>query len=160
MRLIRYKSEICLLAALSLLIFDGACGIVTRTRALVKGDIKVSVNIAKEANQDSPLAVDLVIVFDEDLLKQLANYSADNWFEKREQIQRDFPEGKRLRIWNWEWAPGQHVSVKNVPMKADAKGGLVFAQYLSEGDHRARFNPLEDFHIEFQKDTFKIIIND
>ena len=72
LRLTLYKSEICLLAALSLLIFVGACGIATRTRALVKGDIKVSVNIAKETNQDSPVAVDLVLVFDEDLLKQLA----------------------------------------------------------------------------------------
>ena len=38
----------------------------------------------------------------------------------------------------------------------DAKGGLIFAQYYSKGDHRARFDPLGDVHIDFLKDSFKI----
>ena len=109
-----------------------------------------------EANQNNPLAVDLVLVFDEDLLKQLLNYSAKTWFEKRDQIQRDFPEGEGVQIWNWEWTPGQRIGIKEVPMTAKAKGGLIFAQYFSKGDHRARFDPLGDVHIDFLKDSFKI----
>ena len=102
MRFARYKSEICLMAVFSLLMCSGACGFASRTwsstRALVKGDLKVSVSIAEEANQDNRISVDVVLFFDEGLLKKLAGYSAKIWFKKRGQIQLDVPDFSRIEL--------------------------------------------------------------
>jgi len=138
------------------ILFTGACGIAAKTRAVVKGDLKMYVNIAPKVNSDNPLPVDVVWVYDEELLKELLKISAKTWFEKKEQFKRDFPSDEGFEVWDWEWTPGQKVTVKEIPIKAKSKGGIIFADYRTDGDHRARINPADDFQIDFFEESFSV----
>ncbi len=136
--------------------FIGSCGIAAKTRAAIKGDLKMYVNIAPKINSDNPLPVDVVWVYDEELLKELLKLSAKAWFEKKEQFKRDFPSNEAFEVWPWEWTPGQKVAVQKIPIKAKSKGGIIFANYLIDGDHRARVDPAQDFQIDFSKESFSV----
>ena len=136
--------------------FSGACGIAAKTRAAIKGDLKMYVSIAPKINKDSPIPVDVVWVYDEELLKELLKLSAKVWFEKKEQFKRDFPSDQAFEVWPWEWTPGQKVSVQKIPIRAKSKGGIIFANYLKDGDHRARVDPAQDFQINFSEESFSI----
>ena len=142
------------------ILFSGACGITAKTKAitkaLIKGNLKMYVNIAPDLNSDNPLPVDIVWVYDEDLLKKLLKISAKTWFEKKDQFKKDFPSNKAFEVWPWEWTPGQKITVKKIPIKAKSKGGIIFANYKKDGDHRARVDPAEDFQIDFSKESFVV----
>ncbi len=145
-----------ILILVAIFLFIGACGIAAKTKAVIKGDLKMYVNIDPKINSDNPLPVDVVWVYDEDLLKELLKLSAKAWFEKKEQFKRDFPSNEAFEVWPWEWTPGQKVMVQKIPIKAKSKGGIIFANYLTDGDHRARIDPSEDFQIDFSEDSFSV----
>jgi len=107
------------------------------------GDSKldVKVHISNSANDNNPIAVDLVLVSDKKLLKELKQMSAREWFEKRHQVQLDYPKETDLDAGRWEWVPGQQVKVELVPVKLEIVGGLVFANYFNAGPHRASIDP-------------------
>lgn len=133
-----------------------ACGIGTRTQALMGGKLRVHVHVSEEVNQHSPVALDLLLVYDKRLLKELANMPASEWFAKRRQFQMDYPHGKGFEVCQWEWVPGQNVPILKLPLKAQAKGGLIFANYFSPGEHRARIEPTRSIHIDLLEDAFTV----
>ncbi|RLC17621.1 MAG: hypothetical protein DRI57_09495 [Deltaproteobacteria bacterium] len=133
-----------------------SCDFGIRTRSLMGGRLHVTVEIDEKANQDNPIALDLLFVYDEKLLEQLLQTPAKEWFEKRGQIKRDYLEGDGLDYWGWEWVPGQNIPVQELPLKSGAEGALVFADYLSPGDHRVRVAPFEDMTIHLKKDGFEV----
>lgn len=137
-----------------------SCGIVsgsyTRMRALLGGKVHIKTNIVEKANQNSPVALDLLVIYDENLLAQLLNMSAKEWFEKRTQIKRDHLEGRGLDYWGWEWVPGQKIPDKTLPLKSKAKGGIIFAGYFSLGPHRATFDPFGDMTIHLLENGFTV----
>jgi type VI secretion system protein len=141
---------------LVVLVAAQGCGIGLRTRALVGGKVRVQVFVAQAANQNNPVAVDVLMVYDKNLLKELTRMSAKDWFERREQIRRDYSEGSGFDAWEWEWVPGQNVPVQVLPLKPAAIGGLVFANYLSPGVHRGRFDPHESVAMNFLETTFTV----
>jgi len=104
-------------------------------------ELDVKVHISNLANDNNPVAVDLVLVSDKKLLKELKQMSAREWFEKRHQVQLDYPKETDLDAGRWEWVPGQQVRVDLVPVKVDVVGGLVFANYFNAGPHRASIDP-------------------
>jgi type VI secretion system protein len=99
----------------------------------------VSFSVARLANDDSPIPIDLVAVDDEELLKKLLTLPASQWFEQREQLQRDFPQA--LYVWSKELVPGQRLDVADAPIKGQ-RGVvvLVYAGYSSPGMHRLRLD--------------------
>ena len=103
--------------------------------------LEVKVHISPAANNNNPVAVDLVLVKDKKLLKELMSMSASDWFEKRHQVELDYPKETELDAGRWEWVPGQQVQVDRVPVNIDIAGGVVFAKYFSAGAHRAAFDP-------------------
>ncbi len=153
------KYAVSLIAAslfLVLIVTLFSCGIGVRTRSLLGGRLHVTVNIAENANQNSPIALDLLFVYDEELLEKLLKMSAKEWFEKREQIRRDYPEGEGLDYWGWEWVPGQKIPVQEMPLKAESEAAMIFANYLSPGSHRARVDPFKDMRIRLSEKEFLV----
>lgn len=132
-----------------------ACGLGVRTRALTGGKLHVEVRAADTANQNHPVAMDVLLVYDRHLLRDLLKLSASEWFEKRDQFQRDDPEGKAFQVWSWEWVPGQHSTVA-LPLQAKAKGGVMFAQYGTRGEHRARLDPHSSVVVELLEKAFRV----
>ncbi len=133
-----------------------SCGMKIRTRAFLGGRLHVKVEISEKANQNSPIPVDLIVVYDEKLMDQLLKMSSKEWFEQREQIKRDYIEGTGLDYWGWEWVPGQRIPVQELPLKPKAKGGLVFADYLVPGAHRSRVDPFKDITIRLLENNFLV----
>lgn len=129
-----------------------ACG--GNRRSLFGGDITVATRIDPRANQDNPIAVELVVVYNKKLLEQLLALPAREWFKRREQIRRDYPDNEGFVSWKWEWVPGQEVPARELSFGVGARGGIVYADYLSEGDHRARIDPHQSFAIVLGEKEF------
>ena len=125
-----------------------------RSRALAGGSVDVTVHIAADANQNSPVAVDLLVVYDEGLMAKLLQMTAREWFAQRDQIRRDFKDGEGFDAWGWEWIPAQKIPVQELPLKPSALGALVFADYDSPGTHRFRIDPFEDIVLHLNETDF------
>lgn len=103
--------------------------------------LDVKVHVSPAANNNNPVAVDLVLVSDKKLLQELMKMSASEWFEKRHQVALDYPKETGLNANRWEWVPGQQVKLDRVTVKYEVIGGVVFANYFNAGTHRAPVNP-------------------
>jgi type VI secretion system protein len=150
------RMTLTLLLALALSSTLISCGFGLRTRALFGGTVDLKVQVEDMANGNNPVAVDVLLVSDEDLLKQLLKMPAREWFDKRGQIKRDFPEGKGLQTWSWEWVPGQHIPPQMLPLEPKARAMLIFANYLSPGEHRARWDAHEGVRVTLLDKNFTV----
>lgn len=100
----------------------------------------VSIYTESDTNQNSAIAVDLVLVYDQELAKLLSQMSAAKYFDSSKQLLLDNPT--LLDIWHWELVPGQIVQNFSPPQEeGDAYAGFVFANYLTPGDHRIKIAP-------------------
>lgn len=118
--------------------------------------LEMKVHIAADANKNNPVAFDLVLVTDKKLLKELTKMSASEWFEKRDQMQLDYPKETELSIRRWEWVPGQLVALPRMPVKLEIVGGIVFANYFTPGAHRALIDPRKDFLVKLGVEDFTV----
>lgn len=150
------KLSSLLLLSVFLVLTLSSCGLGVRTRSLFGGKAVLDVSIADTANNNNPVAVDYVLVYDENLLKELLKMPAKDWFERRQQFKRDYPEDSGFISLEWEWTPGQRVPPQDLPLEARARGAIVFALYYSKGDHRARIEPNQNLKITFLENSFMI----
>ena len=109
--------------------------------------LKMRVHISPDANNNNPIALDLVLVKDKKLLNELGKMTAAEWFEKRDQLRRDYPKERDLGNRRWEWVPGQVVVINPIPLESKFAGGIIFANYFTPGAHRALINPRKPFVI-------------
>jgi type VI secretion system protein len=145
----RCKSLLVLTGGLAFLLLFTACPkpkvpkVVRNTVPGASGASKldVKVHVSPKANNNNPVAVDLVLVSDKKLLQELLKMSASEWFEKRHQVKLDYPRETDLEAGRWEWVPGQEVKLDRVPVKLEIVGGVVFANYFNAGPHRAQIDP-------------------
>lgn len=111
----------------------GGCGPSIETKTL-------GFEVAPDANDRTPVPVELVVVYDEEVLPLLLELTARQWFEGREQLLLDHPRG--VRSYLWELVPGQELPTMRLPMPRDgALAAVVYADYLSPGAHRVRIDP-------------------
>jgi type VI secretion system protein len=134
------------LGGFAFLLLLTACPKVPKTvRSKVPGGgdakVDVKVHISPDANKNNPVAVDLVLVSDKKLLKELMKMSAADWFEKRRQVELDNPKETGLAAGRWEWVPGQVVELDKLTVKLGVTGGLIFAKYFTPGAHRGVVDP-------------------
>ena len=129
----------------TILILTAGCGVTQKARSMFGGQLPFEVVIASDANEDSPVAVDLVFVYDKKLLDTLLKTPATEWFAKREQFIKDY--GNALVVEKWEWVPGQQIDRINVAYRPGARRVVLFADYVTVGDHRATADPQEPFRL-------------
>lgn len=97
----------------------------------------VSIYADPDANQNSAIAVDLVLVYNQELAKTIGKLTAAKYFAMSKQLLLDNPT--LLDIWHWELVPGQIVEDFEPPQdNGEAFAGYVFANYLSPGEHRIK----------------------
>ena len=136
-------------AALTLALVAGSLGCATKvsTRAF-------EVVAAPNANRNSPVPVDVVLVRAEPLVAAVSVLSADEWFQGREQLLKDHPADLEVR--SWELVPGQILEIDRFPFPSRKGFALVvFADYLSDGVHRLRVDPLREFRLILNVDGFE-----
>lgn len=115
--------------------------------------LDVKVHVSPKANNNNPVAVDLVLVSDKKLLQELMKMSASEWFEKRHQVQLDYPKESGLTAGRWEWVPGQQVKLDRVTVKFEVVGGVIFANYFNAGAHRAPIDPRKGILVTLGEDS-------
>jgi hypothetical protein len=115
--------------------------------------LDVKVHVSPKANNNNPVAVDLVLVSDKKLLQELMKMSASEWFEKRHQVTLDYPKEIGLSAGRWEWVPGQQVKVDRMTVKFEVVGGVIFANYFNAGAHRAPIDPRKGILVTLGEDS-------
>lgn len=124
------------------------CGVARKGQKAVLGNARVPVvgvhrntkfsiqiNVVEGANQNSPIPVDFAMIMDKRLMVEVAKLTSKDWYERRMQIQRDFPN--KVQIVSWEWVPGYHVGPISIEVEPDTLGAFLFANYSNTGEHRA-----------------------
>jgi type VI secretion system protein len=114
-----------------------------KARSMFGGQLPFDVTVAQDANEDSPVAVDLVFVYDKKLLDTLLKTPSTEWFAKRDQFVKDY--GNALVVEKREWVPGQQLKDLVVAYRPGARRVVVFADYVTDGEHRATRDPQEPF---------------
>jgi type VI secretion system protein len=127
------------------LLATASCGLPNRVRSMFGGQLPIQVTISPDANEDSPLAVELIVAYDQKIVDELLKMKARQWFSGREQFLRDHPEA--LDSWMWEWTPGQSVAPLELSYGIGAKRVVLFADYLASGEHRATVDPQQPFKL-------------
>jgi len=137
-----------LVASISLLL--GACG-------GGPTHLKVAIEAEPNANQNSPVAVAVIVVYEDSVRNELSKLSASQWFEQAEQRNRDNPDGTDFDILSWEVMPGQRIKELELELQGREARGLVFADYFAEGDHRSRFNPSRRILVVLGVNDFNVV---
>lgn len=155
----RQLAKLCAGAALSVLLLSG-CGLFGSSGPNQPIQTRlITFQVAQAANQDSPVAVDIVYVLDPQLIPQLSQMTAHDWFQKRSSIRQAFPAGFDLT--SRELVPGQKAPDEEIKdPTTDAIAAFVFANYSSEGTHRARVDALEHISIALGEKDFSIMSQD
>jgi type VI secretion system protein len=131
--------------------------LIRNSKRLINGKLAIAINIAPNLNANNPVAFDVVEINDRDLAKQVTQMTAADWFQKRAQIQRDFPKVGLVTIRGWEWVPGQVVERIEIPMRRPPQALLAFANYASSGPHRVKLDPEKTILISFGKDDMSLL---
>ena len=96
---------------------------------------KVNFKVAKNVNGNSPIAVRLVIAYDDGVMGEVSKMTADQFFEQESQLKKD--HANDMDVISWEVVPGQEMDSESIsPTKAYGKGGFVFARYSTPDAHR------------------------
>ena len=152
----RYRQAMmrwCLVGALAFLSACSAFKWLPIARVLETETIRLEAE--RGINNDHPLPVDIVFTANEAAIKRLTELKAEDYFNQREQIRRDFPTG--LDILRWEIVPGQAIPTQAVPPQAQgALAAFVFAGYLAPGIHRARIDELRHVAILLGPKSFSV----
>lgn len=108
------------------------------------------------ANDNTPVAVDIVAVSDSTLLSTIQALSAAQWFNAKSQLLRDSPGG--LHIWSLELVPGSRFETRENPLQGvPAEAILLFARYRSAGDHRLRLDKTDSLHLLLMTDEVVLV---
>ena len=128
---------------LSLLTLSGC----RTTRSLFGGDLTAEVLTDVEINRNSPVQMELLVVYDNLLLEQASALTAQAWFTQRQGILRNYTSEEAYVSRYWELVPGQPRFQEEISFNVGARGVLVFANYSTPGDHRYRTDPHQDLLI-------------
>lgn len=106
-----------------------------RVAHVSSGKLSLQIAISSAANQNSPVAVDVLLIKDKGFLKTAQGLTASDWFAKKTSLQRQNP--KAVEVKSWEWVPGQTIEPVSFVVPVDAQAAMMFANYASPGPHSA-----------------------
>ncbi|MBM3467932.1 MAG: hypothetical protein FJX71_00685 [Alphaproteobacteria bacterium] len=96
---------------------------------------KVHFKVAKNVNQNAPVAVHLIIIYDNGVMGEVSKMTADQYFTAEPQLRKD--HANDIDIVTWEVVPGQEMDPETIsPTKAYGLGAFVFARYSTPDAHR------------------------
>jgi type VI secretion system protein len=132
--LLAVRPVLFLVVSFSLLGCGGALRSAKKTVGL-GSDLVVHVTVDSSANQNSAVALDVVNIENKKVADSILTMSSSDWFKKKLDLQRTYP--KDLVVSSWEWVPGQVVGSVKIRNSRSAKAVVLFASYLTPGEHRA-----------------------
>ncbi|MCP4200883.1 MAG: hypothetical protein GY769_03010 [bacterium] len=124
---------------------------------LFGGRSTVEISVSSDLNQNSPLAFDLLVVYDQKLLESLEKMDAATWFKNRKQFLKDHSHQKKVEAHHWEWVPGQPKLKLALHFRKNARGGVAFGNYPSVGEHRIQFKPHKHMLVTLGETDFTLV---
>ena len=104
--------------------------------------LRLQVSVSADVNQDRPIPVDLVFVWDKKAAAKVEALSVKDWLDQKRQMRQEDPNERTITVREWEWVPGQAVPDIDLEVRPAARRWLqaifVFANYRTEGPHRFR----------------------
>lgn len=98
---------------------------------------QVALVASDDVNNNSPVAVDVVLVSDDAMLERVAELPASKWFAARADLLSTFP--KSVRYQSYEVVPGQRLNLPEDTFDGPrVVAAFVFADYPDPGAHRVR----------------------
>lgn len=138
-----------------LAVFSAGCSVTGKVRSAFGGALPLKVTVEPGANDDSAIAVDFVVVYDQKVLDEVMKVTAAEWFAaKKNRFLADFPT--ELMVESREWVPGQPVAPLTIAYRAGARKIVVFADYHSGGEHRAVVPPQQPSHVILGETDLKV----
>lgn len=149
----KFRQNYQYLFLLLLLVIVSACSAPFFKSRIALNDL--TFEVAPEANDASPFAVELVAVDDDEVLKKLLSLSAAQWFDPNSNLKRDYPQV--LKTWYYEITPGQRMYFKPTAFtRQAAQGLLLFANYKGEGAYRLRLDNLKKAIVLFSNNEVRV----
>lgn len=137
-----------------------ACGTAKKTKTLVTNmfgnDLQVEIHVDPRLNLKSPVAVELVMIQQKKLTPKVAELTARQWFEGRDQFRRDNKKGWTSHL--WECVPDQkpNPEAHTVRVKSGTRNAYIFAEYLVPGPHREQVDPRQHIVLRLDEASFSI----
>ncbi len=117
---------------------------------------EVTFESTPNSNHNHVAPIDLVVVYDPQLIATFLALSANDYFEKKKQLLRDNPD--KFEIFSWEPIPGIFVPPQHVVLShALPQAGILFANFVTPGDHRIRIGKDTGIKIILETDDVSII---
>lgn len=127
---------------------------------------RLQVRPRPEANEDRPIALAVVTVYDQKLLPMMLGLSARQWFDQRAELLQDHAADLQEDL--WEFVPGQAPRALQRPLRRwwrPSPSSIAFIGYEAPGPHRFRFEPCRvlrlrcrTLHIDLQRERYAISI--
>ena len=127
-----------------------------RVVGLAQKDLVLQVTIDPDANDASPIAVDVVSVGSKKVVSEVTALSAQQWFARRTDLQR--MKGKQIAVHSWEWVPGEVVPEIHVPGTIGSDAVVLFARYGTKGEHRSALPAVGRVVLQLQASDFAIVV--
>lgn len=119
---------------------------------------RVSIVADQQANNTSPVAVDIVIVKEKKVFDILSNLRAGEWFNARADLLRQHQS--RVFVHSWEIVPGQKIEPPDpLSNESDVVGALVFADYAGDRAYRSDISGLTTVRVLLGRDDFSVKAN-
>ncbi len=120
--------------------------------------IYLHVEADTNANFGAPVPVDIVFAATPELEQQLITLSAQDWFTKRAQILRDYPDEDALKVVSFEFIPGQKIPEHKVRGNG-ASMAIVFVNVgRSAATNRARVPVGSTVHLRLGEAAYSLDI--
>jgi len=103
------------------------------------------------ANLNTPVAVDMVILYQADLIDKFLKMPARTYFKTKSQMLLDYPNSIKVR--SFEIIPDQTFEVETEIKEKEVAAIFVFADYLTPGQHRIRLPYEKNVAIHLLKET-------
>lgn len=114
------------------------------------------VQVAPGANDDSPIALDFVLVRDPELVKPISELTAAAWFSGVDQWRMDHE--RQASITHYELVPGQTLVINQAPfLRARGVALFVFAGYQGPGAHRLRIEHLRQATLYLEAKKIRMV---
>jgi len=117
---------------------------------------KVYLEVDPKLNNDAPVTVHLLVIYDAQVLKDMMKNTSQQYFKKAEQIRRDLSAS--IDFYTWEVVPGQAVAPQVIKAnRLSGQGAIVFARYQTPGDHRQSIGQDREVTVQLGRNDFTIV---
>ena len=114
---------------------------------------KVHFKVNKNVNGNAPVAVHLLIIYDDSVLGEVSKMTADQYFAAEPQLRKD--HSNDIDFFTWEVVPGQEMDDEPINMtQAYGKGGFVFARYSTPDAHREAIADEQEITLHLDEKDF------